>query len=366
MALYFKVYGTLRYIFVAKNFSISARCVVAQLNPVTIENTSLSENQESESCENSGSFLDDIDIGKENLTEEQYQHAVEMISSFEDIFSKSETDIGFTNLVKHRIELINPTPFKQRYRSIPPSMFDEVRAHLQKLLACGIIEKSHSPWASNVVLVRKRSGELRLCVDFRQLNNMTKKDSFALPRIEDVLHTLSGSCYYTVLDMRAGYHQVGLEESHMERTAFTVGPLGLYHYRRLPFGLSAAPSTYQRLMQEVLGDLHLKICIIYLDDVIVFGKTYEEHLERLRQVLQRFRECNLKLAPKKCKFFKNKVTYVGHVVSSEGIETDPSKTEKIHTWPTPKTPEEGSKVIFEVFPNGWLKLYSGVRNRIES
>lgn len=128
--------------------------------------------------------------------------------------------------------------------------------------------------------------------------------------------------------MKSGYHQVEVEESHKQRTVFTVGPLGFYEFHRLPFGLVNSPATYQRLMEEVLGDLHLDICFIYLDDLIIFSKTYEEHLDRIQRVLQRLRESGLKLSTKKCTFFQEKVKYIGHIVSKDGIEPDPAKIEK--------------------------------------
>ena len=151
------------------------------------------------------------------------------------------------------INLTDDTPFKQRHRRIPPAMIDEVRAHIEQLASGGIIRPSHSQWASNVVLVRKKDGKIRMCVDYRQLNNRTVKDSYALPRIEEIQDTLAGSKYFTVLDMKSGYHQVELLEEHKCRTAFTVGPLGFWEFNRLPFGLNNAPATYQMLMEQCLG-----------------------------------------------------------------------------------------------------------------
>ena len=179
-----------------------------------------------------------------------------------------------------------------------------------------------------------------MCVDYRQLNNRTVKDSYALPRIEELLDTLAGSKYFSVLDMKSGYHQVEVLKEHKCRTAFTVGPLGFWEFNRLPFGLSNAPATYQRLIEQCLGDLNMKICAIYLDDLIIFSSTLEEHLERLDIVLRRLKECNLKLNLKKCKFLQTKVKYVGHIVSENGVEADPEKIEKIRNWPTPKNAEE--------------------------
>ena len=224
-------------------------------------------------------------------------------------------------------------------------MYDEVRDHIHQLLASGIIRQSHSPWASNVVLCRKKDGKLRMCVDFRQLNERTIKDAHALPRIEEILEGLAGNKYFTVIDAKAGYHQCPIQEEHRERTAFTVGPLGFYEYERMPFGLANSPATYQRLMETILLGLNLKICFVYLDDVIIFSDTYEEHLHRLNLVFSRIREAGLKLSPKKCSFFMRKVRYVGHIVSEEGIEPDPDKINKVKSWPTPTTPEEVRKFL---------------------
>jgi hypothetical protein len=176
-------------------------------------------------------------------------------------------------------------------------MYEEVKNHLQLLLRTGIMRKSHSPWSSNLALVKKKDSSLRICVDYRQLNQKPKKDAYALPRIEESLDCLAGNQYFSVIDMKSGFHQVEILEEHKERTIFTVGPLGLYEYIMMPFGLSNSPGTYQRLMQACLSDLHLHICCISIDDVIVFSRTYEEHVERLKSVFDSIKENNLKLSP---------------------------------------------------------------------
>ena len=204
-------------------------------------------------------------------------------------------------------------------------MLDEVRDHIQQQLSAGIIRKSHSPYSSNIVLVRKKNGQLRICIDYRQLNSRTVKDNYALPRIDEILQSLSGNRYFSVLDMKSGYHQIEIDEQHKERTAFTVGPLGFFEYNRMPMGLANAPTTYQRVMEECLGDLHLRICFIYLDDIIIFAKSFEEHLERLQMVFEKLREAGIKLSPKKCSLFMKRVRYVGHIVSESGIEPDGEK-----------------------------------------
>ena len=315
-----------------RTVSIPSKTIICELHPVTLDSTVRQKT-------NVQSSIDQVEINQE-LPVDLREPCLAMLNQFQDVFSKGDDDIGHCTAVKHRIDLENEVPFKQRSRYIAPSMFDEVRNHFHQLLSAGIIRRSKSPWSSNAVLVRKKDGKLRVCVDFRQLNQRTVKDAYALPRIDDILQSLGGNSYFTVLDMKSGYHQIELEETHKERTAFTVGPLGFYEWNRLPMGLCNSPATYQRLMEDILGDLHLRICVIYLDDIIIFSKSYDQHLERLARVLQRLRENGLKLSPKKCKFLMGKVTYVGHVVSSAGVEADSSKTDKIQTWPKPRNAAE--------------------------
>ena len=306
-------------------------------------------------------LFDKITIESKNLTATQIEQVKDLVREYEDVFSKADDDIGHYTGVSHKINLSDERPFKQRYRRIPPSMIDEVRAHLEELLEAGIIRESHSPFASNVVLVRKASGQLRLCVDYRMLNKRTIKDQYALPRIEEVLDCLAGAKYFSVVDMKSGYHQIEVEETHKERTAFTVGPLGFFEFNRLPFGLNNSPATYQRLMEQCLGDLNMKICIIYLDDLIIFSNSFEEHLERLETVFQRLRKCNLKLASKKCFFLQPRVKYVGFIVSEDGIATDPVKVEKVKNWPKPTCAEEVRQfVAFAGYYRRFIRNFSKV------
>jgi transposase InsO family protein len=320
---------------------IQPRAVLCEVQPVTIENKPPADVSEIDSSK----LVNDLKVDYTDLDSNQQAGLQDVISRYAHIFSHSDIDVGHSTAVQHKIELTDNFPFKQRYRRIPPAMFDDVRSHLQQLLSAGIIRPSHSPWSSNVVLAKKKDGSIRMCIDYRQLNQRTVKDSYALPRIEEILDALGGNTYFTVLDMKSGYHQVELEEDHKQRTAFTVGPLGFFEYNRMPFGLVNAPATYQRLMEECLGDLHTTICFIYLDDLIIFSKTYEEHIERLEMIFQRLEKHNLKLSPKKCSFFQRRVKYVGHIVSENGVEADPEKIDKVVNWPTPTTPEEVRKFL---------------------
>ena len=198
---------------------------------------------------------------------------------------------------------------------------------------------------SAVVIIRKKDRALRFCIDLRKLNERTVKDAYSLPRIEDSLDVLNGSCIFTSIDLKSGYWQVELDEKSIPLTAFTVGPLGFYECVRMPFGLTNTPATFQRLMESCLNDLHLNWCIIYLDDVIVFAKMPEEHITRLEAVFKKISDTGLKLKPSKCEFFKKRIHYLGHIVSNKGIETDPEKIEAIVNWPGPCTVHEVRKFL---------------------
>ena len=283
--------------------------------------------------------------GYDEWTPEQRKATDEVIEKYHHIFAVDDLELGRTDLVKHEIKLSNYVPFKERYRRIPPHQYEEVRKHLDEMLQIGAIRRSNSPWASAIVLVRKKDGALRFCIDLRKLNERTVKDAYSLPRIEDSLDSLNGSCIFTSIDLKSGYWQVELDEKSIPLTAFTVGPLGFYECVRMPFGLTNAPATFQRLMESCLGELHLNWCIIYLDDVIVFSKTPEEHIEWLEAVFKKISDAGLKLKPSKCEFFKKRIHYLGHIVSNKGIETDPKKIEAIVKWPGPRTVHEVRKFL---------------------
>lgn len=320
-----------------ETINIAPKAIICQVQPVTIDQAVFDELEEKTT---SNSVLDFVHI-ESKLTEEQNRNIHDLLEKHKDIFSKGDTDIGKCDKVKHRIELDNEIPFKQRHRRIPPAMIEEVRQHLEQLLSAGVIRRSNSPWCQNVVLVRKPgSGKLRMCIDYRMLNNRTIKDSYALPRMEEVFDCLNKAKVFSVIDMKSGYHQVEIEEEHKQRTAFTVGPLGFYEYNKLPFGLCNSPATYQRLMEDCLGDYNMTICVIYIDDLIIFAENFEQHLERLDLVLTRLSEFNLKLSPEKCYLFQKKVKFLGHYVSENGVETDPAKIEKVKAWPTPENPDK--------------------------
>ena len=214
---------------------------------------------------------------------------------------------------------------------------DEVRAHLKMMLDAGVIRPSNSPWCNTVVLVRKKDGSLRFCIDFRRLNSLTVKDSHPLPRICETLESLAGAAHYMTIDMNSGFWQVPMDDESKQYTAFTLGSMGLYECESMPFGLCNAPPTFQRLMLNCLGELNLTYCLIYLDDVIIFSKTEEEHLERMRVVFDRFHEHGLKLKPSKCEVFKTEINYLAHHVSKRGVLPSKKNLEAIARCPPPDT-----------------------------
>ena len=191
------------------------------------------------------------------------------------------------------------------------------------------LSPSTSPWASPIVLVRKKDGSTRFCVDYRKLNCLTRKDAYPIPKIDETLDTLAGAKLFSTLDLRSGYWQVQVNPEHRDKTAFCT-PEGLFEFNVMPFGLCNAPATFQRLMDSVLAGLHWKTCLVYIDDIIVVGKSFDEHLCNLQAVLERLRRAGLKLHPRKCQLLRHKVTYLGHVVSAQGIAPDPDKTDEVN------------------------------------
>lgn len=280
-------------------------------------------------------ILNRMDVG--NLTVPQLQRLQEVVRKYQTTFSKNDDDLGFCELVEHKIVTTDERPIKVPHRRVPPHQWAEVRDHIQKSLERGIITESSSPFASPIVLVRKKDGKLRMCVDYRLLNAKTHKDAYPLPRIEEALDILKGAKYFCSLDLAHGFNQIPMKESDIKKTAFRTGTGGLYEYTRMPFGLCNAPGTFMRLMDKAFGDLNFQTLLVYLDDILVFGSTFEETLSRLETVLSRLSSLNLKVKPEKCQFFREKVHYLGHIVTREGTSPDSEKVRAVSEWARPET-----------------------------
>ena len=281
-----------------------------------------------------------LENSKSNLSVSELQQAKEFLLRFRDIFATGK-DCGRTGLVKHEIDTGDARPIKQRPRRIPWAKETEVAEMVKDMADSGIIEPSTSPWSSPVVLVKKKDGSTRFCVDYRMLNDVTKKDSYPLPRIDDTLDMLSGMKWFSTIDLKSGYWQVEISEKDKEKTAFSTGiGNGLWQFNVMPFGLCNAPATFERLMDRVMVGLLGDVCLVYLDDVIIMGRTFKEHLRNMEKVFTRIRGANLKLSPKKCALFKKEVSYLGHVICADGVRTDPEKIKAVQQWPAPKNKTE--------------------------
>ena len=216
-------------------------------------------------------------------------------------------------------------------------MVEEVRDHLREMLESGAIRPSQSAWCNAVILVREKDSSLHFCIDFQCLNAGTKKDSYPLPQIQEVLESLVGASHFSCLDLKSGFWQIKRDKVSKQYTAFTVGNLGFYEYDRMPFRLCNVPATFQQLMQNCMGELNFIYCLIYLDDLIVFLQTTEEHLHQLRVVFDCLREYSLKLKPSKCSLFKEEIDYLAHKVSKEGIQPSNTNMRAIAKYAPPQT-----------------------------
>ncbi|PIK41495.1 Retrovirus-related Pol polyprotein from transposon [Apostichopus japonicus] len=273
------------------------------------------------------------------MNDEQRALLKELVTDYADVFARSSADLGYTTVAQHKIDTDNARPVKQPARRVPVQQREVERELLQQMLDAGVVEPSSSPWASPIVLVKKKNGSTRFCVDYRRLNTLTVKDSYPIPRIADSLDAMAGSRWFSTLDLASGYWQVGMAAEDRQKTAFITGN-GLYQFRVMPFGLCNAPATFERLMDRVLSGLHWEACLVYLDDVIVYGATFSEAMDRLKTVFNRFRDAGLKLSPGKCQLFKQSVTYLGHIVSKDGVGTDPEKVKAVKEWPRPQNLSE--------------------------
>ena len=273
--------------------------------------------------------LDQSDVGpaeREALEAFLVDHA--------DLFALDNSELGCTDVVTHCIDTGTHIPVRQPPRRTPFALRSQVDEMVQDMLDQDIVQPTSSPWASPIVLVKKKDGSMRFCVDYRRLNSITKLDVYPLPRIDETLDVLAGARFFTTLDLASGYWQVTVDPAAREKTAF-VTHTGLYEFKVMPFGLCNAPATFQRLMEVVLAGLNRKQCFVYLDDILIISHNWEEHLENLQLVFDRLRRAGLRLKPKKCTFAQRKALYLGHIISEEGIEVDPEKVEKVRNYPIP-------------------------------
>lgn len=277
-----------------------------------------------------------IDGVHESCPKEGIDALESLLTDYQDVFVGPNNPLSRTHLVEHTIDTGDARPIKLPLRRQAMAKIDIIDDQITTMLDQGIIRPSNSSWAFREVLVDKKDGTPRFCVDYRRLNAITTKDAYPLPRLDDSLDGMGGAQWFCTLDLASGYWQVPMAEKDKGKTAFATRQ-GLFEYNVMPFGLTNAPATFERLMELVLRGMTWKQCQVYLDDVIVFGKTFEETLDNLEKTLYRLRKANLKLKPKKCSLFQTEVHFLGHIISKDGIKCDPQKLETIQKWPHPET-----------------------------
>ena len=286
------------------------------------------------------------------------------LGQYHDVFSLEGGERGETDLTEMVIETGDSPPRKVPARRMPLAVRQEVARQLKDMQRAGVIRPSTSPWSSPVVMVLKKDGTQHFCVDYLALNAVTRADTFPLPRIDDLLDQLGNSRFFTTLDLASGYWQIRLSPSSREKTAFSV-PQGLFEFQVMPFGLTNAPAVFQRLMERVLAGLNPEqgpdFVEVYIDDVLVFSPTLTDHLHHLRQVFDRIREAGLKLKPTKCRFVAPEVEYLGHVLTPEGLKTNPATVSAVREFPVPTNVKEvrgflGLSSFYRRFINGFAAI----------
>ena len=280
-------------------------------------------------------------MGLEQSEKEKLQ---QLLVKFQDSFSKNEWDLGLTHLTEHSINTGSAAPVKQPPRRVPLAFAADEKKAIEDLKAKGVIRNSVSPWASPIVLVHKKDGGVRPCVDYRKVNELVKPDGFPLPRIQDCLDAVAGSKFFSTFDLTSGYYQIPLKEDDIQKSAF-VCKYGHFEMTRMPFGLNNAASTFQRTMELALQGLQWITCLIYIDDIIVYGRTFDEHLKRVEEVFERLKNAGLKLKPEKCNMLQTEVIFLGHVVTANGVKPNPTNIAKILGWPRPKTAKQIRQLV---------------------
>lgn len=329
------------------NFSDEERSFMIE-QPIRVEK--LQDNYQVESYHSSVSNVSQTsqDISEliriDHLNVEERKAILKLCKQYEEIFFKDSHKLSFTNQVKHEINLTNERPISSKSYRYPFIHKEEVKKQIDKMLDQGIIRPSYSPWSSPIWIVPKKadaSGKTkwRLVVDYRKLNEQTIDDRYPLPNITEILDKLGKCMYFTTLDLASGFHQIEVKKEDIPKTAFTVDN-GHYEYIRMPFGLKNAPSTFQRVMDNVLRDLQGKICLCYMDDIIVFSTSLQEHIENLAQVFQNLERANLKVQLDKSEFLHKEIAFLGHLITTEGVKPNPDKIKVIKEFPIPKTEKQ--------------------------
>lgn len=267
---------------------------------------------------------------------DEKQILASLLNTFQDIFSHDGTKLGYCTLYEHVIETGKNPPIHLNLRRYSDNERQEMQRQVDQMLKLGVIRPSRSPYAAPIVLVPKPGeNKWRCTIDYRKLNAISVKDHYPMPNIQDALRAVRGCHFFTALDLNAGFWQIGVRKEDIPKTAF-ITPDGLFEFLRMPFGLACAPATFQRTMDIVLASLKWNTAVAYMDDVLIFSKDYGLHIGAIKSVLSRLREAGLTINPSKCSFFKTNLTYLGHVITKDGIKTNPDTIRSVVEFPRPK------------------------------
>lgn len=324
----------------SKSIMLKANTQIASMEK--IEDTHLNKESVNKILELQ-SFIEPVKV-VDNLSNEQMKQLYFLLEKYKQAFSLNG-EIGLTNVHKHVIELLpDAEPFAEPLRRRALVQIEDTRKQVEKLLKEDIIEESSSPWASAYVLVKKKNGEVRFCIDFRKLNSMTKKVVYPLPNIEDCLETLSGKNFFSQIYFRSGSWQIAMDDNSKELTTFRTED-GLYHFKRMPFGLTNAPASFQKMINTVLSGLKGINLLVFVDDVCIATKTWGEHLMMLRRLFEEVIKANLKINASKCVFAADKVKFLGQEISEKGIKQDPDKLKALLRLKEPRDAKELKRIL---------------------
>ena len=303
--------------------------------------------------------LPPVDINEASITADQKRQIEQLLIKYNSVFAKNSSDLGLCTLIEHKIETFG-APVRQALRRTTYEEKQNIEPQIKAMLEADVIAPSTSPWASNLVLVRKRDNTLRTCVDFRALNARTIRDNWPLPRIDESIDALGGAKYFSTIDLMSGYWQLPVFEPHRPKTAI-ITHMGTFEFKRMPMGLVNSGATFTRVLQSIFHSMCHTEVILYLDDLICFAPTFELHLERLEHVLQRLSAANLKAKPTKTHICKTEVEFLGFLISEKGVRVNPDKIKPIVEWPVPKNVSELRSVLgMFVFYKKFIKNFASI------
>jgi hypothetical protein len=283
-----------------------------------------------------------------------------VVCEFPDVFPEDVSELPPEREVEFTIDLIPGTsPVSMAPYRMSASELSELKKQLEELIEKKFIRPSVSPWGAPL-LVKKKDGSMRLCIDYRQLNKVTIKNKYPLPRIDDLMDQLVGAKVFSKIDLRSGYHQIRVKAEDISKTAFRTR-YGHYEYSVMPFGVTNAPGVFMEYMNRIFHSFLDRFVVVFIDDILVYSKSEEEHEEHLRMVLQTLKEKKLYAKLSKCEFWLKEVSFLGHVISSGGITVDPAKVDAVLQWGTPESVSEirsflGLAGYYRRFIEGFSKL----------